>query len=321
MNQVGVLKCENFNIDSINLTFNKMTSGKMLYPMYNVKNETGNNPILIQTPFVWLHKSPILNGNGNGNGTVLEDTKWFNLYQHPKGNNNELNQIFNVFSQLDEETEKNLPKIIKTDDRIKPDVQYVKCVKGIAGAYQHLKFKLNFSIASSEEAVDKVDKENKEKPPVKKLLPVIKVFYKSNFSNSRYKIHQKSELGKVLKANSKMRFILSVNKIWFMDSMIGYGIKLMQIEIDDTFMDKFKFLKSIKNNEENMFDKVNNTYQQSRDKYQEFLDRKIKYGATRKQKQNENKRIIKLINETADTFIFNDKDEEFPEFDKLSVQI
>lgn len=306
------MRCDTVNPE--NIIFKNMKP-KMLYPMYRSYEKSLDSnklsekaePIIVQTPYITLKEFPFY---------FKEPLKpaLFLYHSDDETMSEEMDMIFKLFLRLDDYTKKNIASIIKLDARINNQVSYTECVKKKTmkdKTYSYIKFKLNLNLGEASENLGEKDKS---------LVPVIKIYYRSNFQNTQYKIHPLQEINKVLKPGKRVRFILSINKLWFNESTIGYGVKIMQMEIDNSLSEKFKMLKSLKNNESNMFDKTSQT---SREKYEEYQERKIKYGSTKSQKNRENERIIKIINESnlSDRCLFNDKNDEYISCDPPSISI
>ena len=314
------LKCDTF--DPENIIFKNMKP-KMLYPMYRSltgPNNYRNDPIVIQTPYVALQGYPISSYDYNSPNPP------FHLYRDDeKAPTIEMSQIFGLFSSLDDHTIKNLETIMSNDTRIKKNkTTYLTCVKSkdIKGkSMSYINFKYNWNVGGQgEQNASEVVVEQQQNNGLP--VPVVKVYYKSTYQDSKYKMHTLQELGKILKPGQKVRFILAINKMWFTDFNIGYGIKIMQMELDTTCQDKFKLLKSLKNNEMNMFDKSQDKKNSSfnrYDKYDEYLQRNIKCGSTKVQKQKANEKIIKIINESEDKYLFDD--DEYVQYESASVAI
>lgn len=323
--KVGLSKLGYEIFDPSNIIFKNM-KGRMMYPMYKSLGEINESdkqivetdPIIIKTPFITLKEYPLHIHSKDLTKPV------FNLYHRDdEPMCEEMNQIFSIFNKLDEYTKTNLSEIIKLDKRIKNNVTYLECIrkKNMKGKeYSCIKFKLNLNLG--EKGYEDIPQRDsiQQYTDKKSLVPVIKLYYKSNFQNSLYRVHPLSEINRVLKPGKRARFIITINKLWFNDAFVGYGIKIMQMEVDDTLSDKFKMLKSLKSNETNMFNKFPNS-KMNRDKYEEYLQRSIKFGSTREQKKKSNERIIKIINQsdTNDSYLF-DRDDEYIPYE-LSISI
>lgn len=316
------LRCNTF--DEKKVIFKKM-KGNILYPMYSSRN--GEKPIIVQTPFIILKEYSLNKFSPDHFNLSHKDEELMAI---------EMNQIFNMFDRLDEYTKNNLSGIISLDKRINEKITYSNCVrkKTIKGKqYTVIKLKLNLKLGTdnknttsnatsdttSNTTSDTTSDTTSNTKSSDTILPAIKIYYKSNYQSSQYRIHQLSDINKILYPGKRVRFILGINKLWFNNAILGYGIKIMQIEIDDTLSNKIKMLKSLKNNDMNMFD--NQSY---RDKYQEYIRKTINFGSTRTQKRQSNNKIIKIINESnTDKYLFTDDEEYVPhiEYEDISIAI
>lgn len=295
-NNIKKIFCNNFDPD--NIIFKNMKA-PILYPMYKIDDQS--YPIIIQSPFVTLEYNPIPTSkfHKTSEGNTIPH---FRLYHNTsKPMTEQMQQIFNVFNKIDKYTEEHLDEIVKQEPRIKGQVAYHKCVGNtslLGKEMNYIQFKINTNIGT----VDETETDSK--------FNVVKVYYKSNLQNTQYKIHKIEELNKILKSGKRVRFIFAIKKFWFNHSIAGYSVKIMQMEIDDCLSDRFRMIKSLDNNETNMF---------NREKYNEYMERLIKYGPNRSQKLNENKKILKIINETSDKYLFNDKDEDYVSIEPIII--
>lgn len=312
------LKCDKFDPSNIVLKNMSNKNLRMLYPTYKISEDTHNstNPIIIETPYITLKRFPL----------YLNGTKpIFNLYNYDDGQiDEEMKQIFDLFLRLDNYTKQNISNLTNLDSRIKSDSTYSECVRTKlinGGQWSCIKLKLNLNLGEIN------SEQKKSEPDINSVIPVIKVYYKSGFKNPYFKIHSLPEINKILRPGKRVRFILAINKLWFNEyGHIGYGIKIMQMEIDDVLTEKFRILKSLKTNDTNMFDNLesnNPNIYNNKNKYNDYLQRKIIYGSTKLQKQKDNEKIINIIkaNSFDNNYLFNDKDDEYVPLNSSLIQI
>jgi hypothetical protein len=262
-------RCDTF--DPNNITFRSLNS-RTLYPMHRTqigKDKYVDDPIIIETPYVTLQEYPVQMGPIN---REYYKPKFRLIYKNE--NQYDMSPIFALFSKLDEYSIKNLRDI--TREYYENIPEYVPCIKYNKNRKQHY---VNFSFNLENDETNQ-----------------IKMYYKSDYKDSTCKIHELRDLNKILRPGQRVRFILSINKLWMAEREIGvgYGIKIMQIEYDNTCNDKYKLIKSLKNNEMNMFDKSKN-----HEKYAEYLRRTAQRGPTKFQKKKANSKIIEIIDKSA----------------------
>ncbi|AYV80848.1 MAG: hypothetical protein Harvfovirus8_9 [Harvfovirus sp.] len=272
-----ILKNESF--DPKQIVFKKMVKGKMLYPTYSLEDK--QHSILIQTPYVSLRKSPFY---------TKEISVFFKLYGgNTDPSSQEMNQIFETFIKLDKYTVENSSAIKELDENIKENAEYRTCVKESEKYGKYIRLRMNAQLGET----------------VGDESLVVPVFYKTNYAEPKHRMHPIKDLHWILKPGKRMRFILAINKLWYNACSFGYGIKIIQMEIDDTLTDRFKMIQG--NSKVSMFDKY---LQDKRDKYEEFLSRRIRFGPTRKQAEADNGRILKIVSNTAESYLLNDEEEE-----------
>lgn len=304
---MDIIRLSHDQFDPSNITFKNMKA-RMIYPMYkSLESDSSTikaNPIIIETPFVTLNEYPICKYDLTH--------PIFNLYQKvDETMSQEMKMIFNLFNSIDEYTKTNLSEIKRLDNRIKDHVSYVNCIrkKNMKGnEYSYIKFKLNLNLGEDCTKSDSTKQNNSSK---KSILPVIKLYYRSKYI-TLYKIHSLAEASRILRPGRRVRFIIAINRFWFNDNLVGYSSKIMQMEVDNSISNKYDILRSLKNNDTNMFNKFSNTT--DRNKYDEYIERSIKFGSSRLQKKKSNDKIIKLINKSNlfnDKNLFNDIDDEY----------
>lgn len=187
--------------------------------------------------------------------------------------------------------------------------------------YEYIKIKLNtfmkepYNFNKKYNSDNKNNKDNSDDKD--KKVNMVKVFYKNNvnytgkFKSNRWKNYKLSEIGKVLRAGVKVRFILYVNKLWYNQDRYGLIIKSLQFEIDEPMLDKFQILNTIKNSDKNMFDQDTVPRDDYSEKISDIMKNRNLYGMSRNKISKDNDKIVDIIKS-------NDKS-LFDEIDYVSV--
>lgn len=334
------MDCADF--DPSNITF-RTSTGNVLFPLYKQCNSDIDGydepeQILFQTPFITLERSAIYPTNNNK----------FYLYHYDDSEmSKEMEQVFNLFVKLDEYTQNNMEKIRELEKKINPEATYNKFVMETTineKKVKFLKFGINYSVGQEinkeyEEKKNKYQQRYQNRNQNQKNqqnIPVIKIYYQSKYSDY-YKIHTCNDITKLFWKGKRVRFIIGINKLWHTNLSVGYGAKIMQIQIDSTMNDKLLITRSIQNNSMNMFSQNNkqdskqdnkqdtkqDTKQDNKQINKSYYGNKYRNNIAlniRRSRIKENTKILKIIAETADTYSFRDKNNFVP-LSQLEIEI
>lgn len=239
-----VLRCETFDPSKIIYIKHK---GNILLS-YGKKN-----PVMMQTPYITIRKGTFKN--------ILNNK--IRIYCDNRNGIKGINEIFDVFSKLDDYMNVNLDDIMKKNRIIRSNYfNYYPCIR-----------------FNKEDNVSYIDFK------FEGCGQQIKVY---DASGSNYKMYAISELDKIFKLGNSIRFIIGINCLFLSHEFASYSIKIIQIEND--FNEGYKGYKG-------------------HEGYTEFLQRNIRCGSSKIHKQKFNKRIINMINESTDNYLFNELDE------------
>src|SRR6185369_11116839 len=128
-----------------------------------------------------------------------------------------LKALFDFAKKLDNTAETYKDSILEEAGNPDHERSYTKLVKYKEGDdFEYIKIKLNSFMREN-------DKNEKQQ--------MVKVFYKydpnytGKYKFNRWKNVKIAEIGRVLRAGVKVRFILHVNKLWYNQDMYGLSIK------------------------------------------------------------------------------------------------
>lgn len=289
--------CSELYIDNIKtkpLGFSSVS----LYPYHD--NNGKVEPILTQTKYITLQFNAINNKNKPYTSKFdnKSDKKTLVIKRALSTNDDTMDELFNFCNKLDKYMENNKEMILNdcADNKTK---EYHKIVStNIEHGYESIKLKLN---------IIKKDTQNKN------LFDYVKIFYKPDSSNYNYQTQNKwkdynvNDLYKVLTTGCKIRFILMINKIWYTKYEYGVNIKIAQIEIDKTVVNKFHILNRLKDNYSNMFVQDKNINKKS-DDISDAMKRRTIYGMSKKKIESDNNKIVDILKNSDTKSLFDEQD-------------
>lgn len=306
-NNNTIVQCSQVNVTDIKAKKIDPLNNTMLYPYHDINGKS--EPILFQTNYITLQNNLICKKFG----TNKDDFKTIRIRRKLGANDDPIDELFALCHKIDNYMLTNkhiiLNDIINNNPNNLDKYSYNKIVStNLNSGNEHLKLKLN---------ITKYDKAT-EMNSINDLC--VRIFYKGktkfgNFTGDRMKDHKLTSLNKILKSGTKIRFILSVNKIWYNSGNYGVCIKALQIEIDDTITNTFQILDKIKDNNKNMFKNDEDDVKKNNDyKFLEtdHIKKMSQFGISKNKTELNNNKIVNLL-KTGVSSMFKYDDTEYSE--------
>lgn len=301
-NTANIIYCAEVDVKNIQAKKLNKFNTTMLYPYHNVNGKV--EPILTQT------KSIILQNNATYNRNIKyysdSDKKFIYIKRSLEKNDETMDELFEFCHRLDKHMEENRDSVLEesSPSMIKKVIEnggrtYNKLVTtDLQKGCEWIKLKLNaFVNTSTDDIITKPD------ITVTQNDLMVRIFYRNDVIKSKsdkWKDHKLSDLPRTLRANTKMRFILSVNKLWYNAYNYGLHIKVEQMEIDETLSQRFQILKKLKENNKNMF------AEETSKKMHAMMENRNIYGMSKNKIEVDNKKIITLIKNNSSKSLFDD---------------
>lgn len=142
----------------------------------------------------------------------------------------------------------------------------------------------------------------------------IRIFYKDNdlykYSTNRFKEFTYNGLTHELTRGTKVRLIININKIWCNLDEYGVSLKIMQLEIDDSLIDKFQILNKLETNKLNMFGEMPVEVNANINKEYDNMLRKSQYGLNKSLTNASNNKMINILRNEDMKSMFGNNDYE-----------
>jgi hypothetical protein len=289
----------------------------MLYPYHSINGQI--EPILTQTRSIILQNNVTYNKNVKYSSP--KDREYIYIKRSLEKNDETMDELFNFCHKLDKYMENNKQILLEECNetmiqKIKETGRtYCKLIDTDLKKGQEW-IKLKLSLFSSDNGDDDAEK---DKPSSGNIMT--RIFYKNDVyktKNDKWKDHKLDDLRRILRANTKVRFMLSVNKLWYNAYNYGIHIKVIQMEIDESLSQRFQVLKKLKENNKNMFSDEQN--KNTREKIFEIMENRNIYGMNKKKVETDNNKIIAIIKNNSSMSMF-DETEYAPATAHFSIDI
>ena len=314
-NKADITSCVQINLADIKAKKIDPLNNTMLYPYHDVNGKS--EPIIMETEYITLQNNLILKKYG----TTKDDFNKINLKRKLGTHDKALDELFTFCHILDDHMIQNkasiLADIVGNNPNNLNKYEYNKIIRtDLHAGNEYLKLKLN---------ITKYDKAT-EMNSINDLCT--RIFYKGtskngNYTNDRWKDHKLTSLNKILKTGTKMRFILSVNKIWYNSTNYGVSIKVLQMEIDDTVTNTFQILDKLKDNNKNMFKKENDNIKHN-DDYKIFesdIKKMSVFVISKNKTETNNNKIVSVLKNNESSMFKYDNTEYSEPSNKIVVSI
>lgn len=311
-NKPNIIGCQQLNVNDIKTKKIDPLNNTMLYPYHDVNGKC--EPILFQTKYMTLQNNLI----SKKWGTNKDDFKTIFLRRLLNVNDESIAELFNVCHTIDNYMKAQKNAIIAETNGDPDKYTYINIVNtDLEHNCEKLKLKLN---------ITKYDKATEMKN-INDLC--VRIFYKgqdakySKFKGDRWMDHKLTSLSKILKTGTKIRFILSVNKVWYNTYNYGVSIKVLQMEIDDTVVNNFQMLEKLKDNNKNMFKKEEDEVKKN-DDYKIFendIKRMSQFGMNKNKIETNNNKIVNILKNGEQSMFKYDETEYSEPINKITIDI
>jgi hypothetical protein len=265
----NIVFCNDMNVDNI-ITKPIKFSSTVLYPVH--KNGDQEEPIICQTKYITLQN------NATFGKKYSDDKKFIHIRRSLNKNDDPIDELFSFCGKLDNHFSNNKTSILEKTDSTEKD--YIKLISSdIKKGYEYIKFKLNLFKQEND--------------------LYTRLFYK----NGLFKDYKLADLSKALTTGCRLRFILHINKVWYNKYTYGLNIKVSQIEIDNTIINKFQIMSKLKDNNTNIFNET-----KSNDRLFDLMDKRSKFGMNKKDISINNGQIVNVLKESSTKPLFTDLD-------------